>query len=230
MFGCSLVTGCRPSVARKRKGLMWVFQKCWHQHFPRRCLWSCFEIRASAWGTVCKCVLQRDYEVVNPELSHTAHSRNTTKGHLHIPSHASSVSPAARRIIVSWIQPESGASYMDEPRPTVCPTASSCGPGTRINQLTINYVGQCVAVWEREKLSVPLWIWLWLNWPCSSRRSERGIAQRVLQHCCDCVGGGEGRSSALLWFIFFMEPCGFILYVRTWEAFKKIFIILPKVW
>lgn len=77
----------------------------------------------------------------------------------------------------------------------LCATVSKWCPGTRINQLTINYVGQCVAVWE--KLSVCRWIWLWLNWHCSSPLSEWGFAQRVLQHYCDCVWGRGRQEFAL---------------------------------
>lgn len=101
--------------------------------------------------------------------------------------------------------------------PAVCNTVFSCGPGTRINQLTINYVGQCVAVWE--KLSVSLWIWLWLNWHCSSPRSERGFAQRVLQHCCDCVGEGKAGVCSL-WFIFFKRSIA--RTVCTCAAFREL--------
>lgn len=86
--------------------------------------------------------------------------------------------------------------------------------GTRINQLTINYVGQCVAVWE--KLSVCLWIWLWLNWHCSSPCSERGFAQRVLQHYCDCVWGRGRQEFALC---DFSCKCSTACTVRAREAY-----------
>lgn len=83
-------------------------------------------------------------------------------------------------------------------RSAVCHTVSSCGPGTRINQLTINYVGQCVAS-QCERSSVFLF---------GSGSGWTGFApvpaQRLLQRCCDCLGEGKARVCSL-WFIPFYK-------------------------
>lgn len=97
--------------------------------------------------------------------------------------------------------------------PAVCHTAFSCGTGAGNQSADYKLCrSMCSSVWE--KLSVSLWIWLWLNWHCSSPRSERGFAQRVLQHCCDCVGEGKAGVCSL-WFIL---KCGAAHTVRTCAA------------
>lgn len=77
----------------------------------------------------------------------------------------------------------------------------SCGPGARINQLTINYVGQCVA--GGEKLSVfssdlALAKLALLQSPLRTRLcSKAAAAAAAAAELLWLRGGGAGRSCSL---------------------------------
>lgn len=117
--------------------------------------------------------------------------------------------------ISSQQQQKMSSSCTDDQRfdSAVCHTVFSCGLGTRINQLTINYVGQCVAVWEKLSVSLPLSLDLalvrlaLLQSPLRMRLCSKGAAALLWLR-----GGGAGRSCSL-WFIFQTPYGSYCMYL-----------------